>query len=100
MTRQRNLSFDALVKATGANPKFEGGQLGKALQAIMECCEDDGIPPEDVPKEIALRAEYYHRLWPHLTLTPPALARHWYRVLPKKDTFSSWEERFGDEGGG
>lgn len=78
-----NLAWDALVKATGANQRAESGKIGVALKAIRECwIEDEGGMEPDLPAEIERRAKLYRDKWPHLTLTPTALAAHWIRVLP------------------
>jgi|SRR5215471_9136271 len=103
MSRTPDPAFEKLVEVTRANPDFERGQLNKALASIRSCCERDGIVPDDVGKEIELRAQHYHETFPGLTLTPTALARHWYRVLPAGDTDDAamrrWEERFSDDRG-
>ena len=87
------------MQVTRANPDFERGPLNKALASIRSCCERDGIPADDVAREIELRASYYHETFPGLTLTPTALARHWYRVLPQADSAEAslerWKERYG-----
>ena len=95
---KQDLAWEAIVKATRANPAFERGRIATALSAIRECCQLDGIPEEDVPGEIELRAQYYREKWPHLDITPTALARHWYRVLPEKkeSALDRWEEKFGE----
>lgn len=80
---ERNLAWDALVKATGANQRAEAGKIGVALKAIRESyLEDEGGMEPDLPAEITRRAQLYRDKWPHLTLTPTALAAHWIRVLP------------------
>lgn len=65
---------------------MERGKLNAALKAIREAWELEGGLPEDLPREIELRAKAYETMWPMLTLTPTALARHWYRVVAKKRT--------------
>ena|SRR5215472_4504181 len=103
MSRDPDLAFEKLVEVTRANPDFERGQLNKALASIRSCCERDGIVPDDVAHEIGLRAAFYHETFPGLTLTPTALARHWYRVLPEPDSAAAsldkWKERYGEPGG-
>jgi hypothetical protein len=99
MSRSADLAFEKLVEVTRANPDFERGQLNKALASIRSCCERDGIPADDVAREIGLRAGYYHETFPGLTLTPTALARHWYRVLPQGEgtdqALDRWKEKYG-----
>lgn len=95
--RERDLAFEKLVEVTRANEDFERGKLNVALASIRSCCERDGIVPEDVPKEIEQHAIWYADAFPGLTLTPTALARHWYRVAPqKKDSVvDKWREKHG-----
>ena len=96
--RARDLGWEKLVEVTQANPDFERGQLNKALASIRACCERDGLLAEDVPAEIEARAALYRETFPGLTLTPTALARHWYRVLPQADSGPSidkWREKYG-----
>ncbi len=69
---------------TLANPAMERGKLNAALSAIKEAWHLEGGLPDGLPREIELRAEAYHTMWPMLTLTPTALARHWYRVMASK----------------
>ena len=40
----------------------------------------------------------YRVVWPYLTMTPTALARHWYRVLPKQDEslVDKWRREHGE----
>ena len=99
--RERDLDFEKLVEVTRSNPDFERGRLNAALASIRSCCDRDGIPRDDVAKEIEQRAAWYADAFPGLTLTPTALARHWYRVAPtkKESLIEKWEERFRDDGG-
>jgi hypothetical protein len=81
--RPRNLPFDALADATGANPAASGGEIAKALAAIKTQLPADLQP--DVPAgwfvaEIYRRADNYRSLYPDWALTPSALAKHWNRV--------------------
>lgn len=92
MSRE-NPAWDALVEATRSNPRFERGRIAVALKAIRECCRDDGILDEDVPKEITYRAKCYREHFKGIELTPTALARHWYRVLPQKSASDLLRER-------
>lgn len=78
--RERNLCWDALVQATQANPAFTPGRIAAALKAIREAARTEGILEEDLPREIEMRCSNYRKLWPGLTLTPTALAAHWFRV--------------------
>lgn len=79
--RKKDEAWDALVEVTHANPAMEKGKLGVALRAIREACLREGIHADSVPAEIRLRADAYGRTFPGLTITPTALATHWFRVL-------------------
>src|SRR4051812_10751735 len=97
--RAPDAAWDALVRVTHANPDFERGRLNVALISIRSCCERDGLVPDDIPREIELRASWYGETFPGLALTPTALARHWYRVAPRnqaKKTIDKWKEKQGD----
>lgn len=64
-------------------PEIERGALNTALKAIRAQCERDGLHSDEIPNEIRRRAEEYRtRVFPDLTLTPVALAKHWNRCLP------------------
>jgi hypothetical protein len=80
--RAIDLCWEALVEETAANPEMERGKLNTALRAIKTCAFGEGFVDEQgVATEIHLRAQAYRNLWPHLTLTPTALATHWRRVM-------------------
>lgn len=81
MSRDRDEAWEALVRETAANPAMERGPLNAALKAIREAAFSEGIGEDGLPTEIRLRADAYRERWPHLTLTPTALARHWFRVI-------------------
>lgn len=87
-------AWEALVRATKANPHASRGQLNTALKAIREAWVDDGLLEDDLPEEITRRAEQYRRMWSHLTLTPMALSVHWYRLAPEESTVNKWFRRF------
>lgn len=82
--RERDLAWESLVKVTNANEAAERGRLNTALRAIRLAWEDEGGRPEDLHKEIPLRAESYRALWPRMSLTPTALAVHWKRVAAER----------------
>lgn len=86
MTRAPDLAFEALERVTHANRMMERGKLNTALAAIRYAWENEGGLPEDLPREIELRADAYRVMWPMLTLTPTALATHWYRVVAQRET--------------
>jgi hypothetical protein len=61
---------------------MERGQLNVALRAIREAAFSEGlVEDEAVAQEIALRAQAYREKMPDMTLTPTALAKHWFRVM-------------------
>lgn len=85
-----NLPFDALVEATRADPRTEGGRLGQALKIIRRVVVEDSSPqtfldPETgewhIARQIGARAALYRRRWPNVELTPTALASNWSRVV-------------------
>jgi hypothetical protein len=77
----RDLAWEALVRETHANPAMERGKLNSALKGIREAALTEGLTEEGLPEEIRLRAQAYRDRWPQLTLTPNALAVHWFRVI-------------------
>lgn len=85
MTRERDLAWEALVRETAANPAMERGQLNVALKAIREAALTEGLMEEGLPEEIRLRAVAYRETFPGLSLTPTALAKHWFRVMVKRE---------------
>lgn len=76
-----DLCWEALVKETSANPHLSRGKLNQALKGIRLACADEGIEPTHIPGEIERRAAAYRKVFAGLTLTPMALATHWYRVV-------------------
>lgn len=77
----RDLAWEALVRETHANPAMERGKLNSALKGIREAALTEGLHEDSLPEEIRLRAQAYRERWPQLTLTPNALAVHWFRVI-------------------
>ncbi len=78
---ERDLSWEALVAETHANPAMERGKLNAALKGIRAAAFSEGLHEDSLPEEIRLRAQAYRERWPQLTLTPNALAVHWFRVI-------------------
>lgn len=76
--------WEALIRETNANPGAERIVINMALKVIRTTCAHDGIA--DVAAEISVRAAAYRKSWPSLTLTPMALAKHWYRVAAERTT--------------
>jgi hypothetical protein len=87
--RERDLAWEALVKETAANPAMERGALNTALRAIREAAFTEGLTEEGLPAEIGLRCAAYRRTFPNLTLTPTALAKHWFRVMVQPEEQSA-----------
>lgn len=84
MTRKTDLCWEALVRETAANPAMERGQLNLALRAIREAAFSEGlVDDETLAAEIPLRAQAYRDKMPQCSLTPTALAKHWFRVMVK-----------------
>lgn len=90
-----NLPFDALVEATGATGRLNGGRVAVALRSIREeawaSCVANGFPLERaqsepevyerrLASEIALRANRLRSEHPEWTITPETVARYWSRL--------------------
>jgi hypothetical protein len=74
--RERDLPFEALAKATGADWNASRGELNVALKSIREQAELDGL---ELVAEIHERAALYPDLIGGL-LTPTSLMKHWTRI--------------------
>lgn len=94
--RERDLPWETLVRVTHANEAIERGRLNTALKAIKIAWEKEGGLLEDLPVEIERRADAYHTMWPMLTLTPTALAVHWYRVVADRTRKSPTDQAFDE----
>ncbi len=92
MMSERDLSWEALVRETAANPHMERGQLNTALKAIRAAAFSEGLLEDGLPEEIRLRAQAYRERWPQLTLTPTALAKHWFRVIAEVPSVKSAQQ--------
>lgn len=92
MSRAPDLAFEALERVTHANRMMERGKLNTALAAIRYAWENEGGLPEDLPREIELRADAYRVMWPTMALTPTALSVHWHRVMAQKETKSPQQQ--------
>jgi hypothetical protein len=75
--------WEALIEETQAVPEMERGALNTARRAILAVCQREGIHPDDVPKEIRIRAQAYrdHPTFSRCALSPTALAKNWCRVV-------------------
>lgn len=80
------------MRVTNAVVEMERGRLNTALKAIRVAWEREGGLSEDLPNEIEIRAEAYRMKWPSLTLTPTALATHWYRVVAERTQKTAQEK--------
>jgi hypothetical protein len=85
VTTKRDYAFEALAEVTGSDWTANRGELNAALQSI-------GLQePQHEPDSMALadeihkRAKMYRSVYPDLVLTPPALAKHWRRVLEESE---------------
>jgi hypothetical protein len=90
--RPKDLAWEALVRVTNANEEMERGRLNTALRAIRVAWEKEGGLPDGLPAEIELRADAYRNKWPSLTLTPTALATHWFRVVAERQIKSPQQQ--------
>lgn len=72
--RQPDPVFDAIAEVCGMAGKvndMNAGQIAVAKKNILQCS------PGVTPDEIRRRAANYRHLWPSMSLTPTALAKHW-----------------------
>jgi hypothetical protein len=80
--RPRDLPFEALADATSTDWNVGRGELNSALRDIRVQMPD--LDDVDLATEILHRALLYRRMYPEIALTPPALAKHWLRVLEEQ----------------
>lgn len=93
MNRQRNLPWDALVEATGANEDFSDGRIAAALKGIRAAATKEGfVDDAAIAEEIPRRARAYRQCFPTCSLTPTALAAHWKRVVLEPSRTSPFEQ--------
>lgn len=92
MPRRPDPAFDALVEATRANVEMERGRVNTALKAIRIAWQREGGLPQDLPREIGLRAIAYKQAMPKMMLTPTALAVHWSRVVEEGNSKTPQEQ--------
>jgi hypothetical protein len=97
MTRAPDLAWEALVRETAANPAMERGALNAALKAIREAAHSEGLLEEGLPEEIRLRCNAYRQVFPGITLTPTALAKHWFRVMVSTEPPRSAQQQALDQ---
>jgi hypothetical protein len=84
MARATDHGFDALVEVTGANVSAERGALNAALKSIKDALGGE-VEGELLGQVIRDMAGRYRRLWPDMTLTATALAKHWNRILKEEE---------------
>ena len=83
MAAARDYGFEALAEVTNTDWNTGRGELNAALKSIREQVpeiEDSYL----LGAEIHDRAKLYRALWPDMSLTPTALAKHWKRVVEEK----------------
>lgn len=88
----RDFCWEAMIEVTGANPEVERGAINKALKSIRELEPELALDNYLLSAEIHERAKAYRELFPDGAMTPPALAKHWVRVLeqrPKPQTVNA-----------
>lgn len=79
MNRPPDLPFEALAEVTSTDWNVGRGVLNAALRDIRT--QQPGLEDVELANEIVYRATLYRRMFPEITLTPNALAKHWLRVL-------------------
>ena len=84
MTREPDLSWEALVEVTGANVGIERGALNAALKSIRDQSPD--LDDADLAVLIKLRADQYRKGFDGAVLTPSALSKHWNRISTEAKT--------------
>lgn len=77
--RKRDPLFDAAVDACQIDP----AELTRPARGALNAALKDLRAVDATPDEIHQRAEAYRRMWPTVTLTPTALARHWAECVPR-----------------
>lgn len=95
--RPQDLAWEALVRETAANPAMERGALNVALKAIRAASRDEGLMEDGLPEEIRLRCIAYREMFPGISLTPTALAKHWVRVVAHRSQPRSEQQRAFDQ---
>lgn len=78
MTREPDLTFEALAEATGTDWTAGRGELNSALASIRSQWQGE---EDEIAEEIKERARLYRRVMPGVMCTPTALAKHWKRVF-------------------
>jgi hypothetical protein len=83
--KKRDYAFEALAEVTGSDWTANRGELNAALQSIG--LQEPLHSPDSMAlaDEIHKRAKMYRSVYPDLVLTPPALAKHWRRVLEESE---------------
>ena len=80
---ERDYAFEALADVTGTDWNTGRGIINTALKSIKEQTEiEDSYLLADLIHD---RAKMYREAMPEVILTPPALAKHWRRVLEESE---------------
>ena len=96
MTRQQDLSWEALVSETNAQIPAERGRVNKALSEIRAAMPD--LTDGELATEIVYRAGLYRRLWPEMSLSANALSLNWARVVEESKPKASVNAPPSEEG--
>jgi hypothetical protein len=91
MSKERDLSYEALAHVTSTDWDVGRGELNQALKAIR--AQSPELEDIDLATEIVYRAKLYREFMGEgIYLTPSALAKHWLRVkeqAPKRQVVNA-----------
>lgn len=78
--KPRNLPWEALAEIEGWKgeripPGSWSSKIGKCVKEAKEFCPE--LSDHDLALEIRRRAKAYREKWPNMTITAPALLKHW-----------------------
>lgn len=79
LQRRRDALFDALAEACQLAPEDLTPSARGALNRALKDLRAVGATPDEIHR----RAGQYRQMWPAVTLTPTALARHWAECTPR-----------------
>ena len=83
---RRDFAYEALAEVTASDPSVARGELNAGLRDIR--IQEPSLAGLDdsylLSDEIHSRAKMYRALWPGVSLTPTALAKHWVRVKEER----------------
>jgi hypothetical protein len=95
--RPTDHAWEALVAATNTNVNEERGALNRALSQIKAMTVDLDLSNEELGSVISYRAGLYREIWPQMTLTALALAKHWDRLPVEHERLTQVAERVQEE---